>query len=178
MFTKMNSVVWAILALELIFEVLIRPKGYMELISSDRAFAPSTARHINRFHLFFEVLALFTFIPEFNCIRNVEGCSTSSDYTRIQLSIDAVAGDSHTSAAKGRFFLGLTALRFFAVVRHWKQMWISNAFRAVGWERWLLGQGDEPAEFDSVSPTDSQVKQLKKTDVRCSAVIVSLLNSF
>ena len=145
--------------------MLIRPRGYTELISSDRAFAPSTARHINRFHLFFEMLALLTFIPEFDCIRNVEQCSTNSPFTRIQLSIDAVTADSHTDAALGRFFLGLTALRFFAVVRHWKQMWISNAFRAVGWERWLLGQSDELGDFDSVSPGDAQVKQSKKTDV-------------
>ena len=80
---------------------------------------------------------------------------------------DSVVGETHAQAAQGRFILGITALRFFAVVRHWKQMWINNALRPVGWERWLLGKPEEFADFDSLSPPldDNQINHHKKTDV-------------
>ena len=118
--------------MELIFETLIRPSGYFELIESDKAYAPSTARHINRFHLVFEALGLLTFVPEFRCaIEGDNVCNRSTTFSRVRASTDAVLGDTHADAARGQFLLGLTALRFFGVVRHWKQMWINNTFRAV-----------------------------------------------
>jgi hypothetical protein len=161
-----RSVVWTVLVLELIFEFLIRPSGYADLMVSDRAFAPSTARHINTFHLCFEFLALLTFVPEVACIANFEQCSQDGRFTRFDASLDAVVGHDHAHAAvRGRFILGITALRFFAVVRHWKQMWINNVFRSIGWERWFLGTPNEPADFDSASPGDNQSIQNKKNDV-------------
>ena len=137
--------VWGILALELLFEVIIRPKNYSELIASEKAFAPSVARHINRFHLIFEFLALLTFIPEFNCL--VHGgmgmCDRISHFDRVQASMDAVLGRSNAAAARGHFLLSITALRFFGVVRHWKQMWINNTFQPTkreGVQKWLFRQ--------------------------------------
>ena len=114
------------------FETLIRPPGYFDLIESDKAYAPSTMRHINRFHLVFEAFALLTFVPEFRCALDGDNvCNRSQLLSRVRASTDAVLGDTHAAAARGHFILGLTALRFFGVVRHWKQMWINNTFRAV-----------------------------------------------
>jgi hypothetical protein len=137
------SVVWGILALELLFEFLIRPKNYSELITSDKAFAPSVARHINRFHLIFEFIALLTFIPEFDCVVNTDVCDRDAIFDRVKASMDALLGNSRAEAARGRFILGITALRFFGVVRHWKQMWINNTFRPMkreGVSKWLFKQ--------------------------------------
>jgi hypothetical protein len=111
--------------------MLIRPSGYVKLIESDKAFAPSTARYINRFHLVFEFFGLLTFLPEFRCLVQEDVCYRDSRFSRVRASTDAVLGDTHAAAARGRFLLGITALRFFGVVRHWKQMWIQNTFRPV-----------------------------------------------
>lgn len=140
---------WSILVLELIFEVLIRPKDYSELVNSEKAFAPSAARHINRFHLFFETLSLITFFPEFSCVTDAQSCQRDSSFSRVQASIDAVLGDSHATSARGRFILGITALRFFGVVRHWKQMWIMNTFKPTGkvnHDSWLSRHDSSPKE--------------------------------
>jgi hypothetical protein len=129
--------------LELVVEVIIRPKNYFQLITSDKAFAPSVARHINRFHLVFEFIALLTFIPEFSCVVDTLVCERESKFGRVKASLDAVLGHSHAEAARGRFLLGITALRFFGVVRHWKQMWINNTFRPMkreGVNNWMFPQ--------------------------------------
>lgn len=110
-------------------------------MESDKAFAPSTARYINLFHLFFETLALSTFIPEFRCIAGADVCNRKAVFSRVHASIDALLGDTHADAARGRFLLGITCLRLFGLVRHWKQMWINNTFRPVkreGFEKWLF----------------------------------------
>ena len=98
-------------------------------MASDKAFAPSTARHISTFHIFFEAIALATFIPEFRCIMEENECSRASSWSRISGSLNAILGPTHMDVARGRLLLGITALRFFGVFRHWKQMWISKTFR-------------------------------------------------
>jgi hypothetical protein len=101
-------------------------------MESDKAFAPSTARHINTFHIFFEGLALATFLPEFWCITDQDGVySGNAMFSRVRSSLDAILGENEADILKGRFHLGLTALRFFGVVRHWKQMWINKTFHAI-----------------------------------------------
>jgi hypothetical protein len=160
-----HSVVWSILALELIFEVLIRPKDYTDLVNSEKAFAPSAARHINRFHLFFETLALITFFPEFSCVADAHFCQRSTSLSKVQASLDAVLGESHAMSAQGRFILGLTALRFFGVVRHWKQMWIMNTFKPKskdGIKNWLLYQdsGDD-ASSQGMGPGPNHPKKIE-----------------
>jgi hypothetical protein len=144
-----------------VFEMLIRPKGYGDLIQSDKAFAPSTARHINRFHLVFEIIALLTFIPELTCTRNIEMCMSGSIFSRVQASLYATLGSSSAEAAKGRFILGLTALRCFGLVRHWKQMWINKTFHPV--------QGAWADRQDHKKWLEASSRSIgKKTDVRTS----------
>lgn len=166
--------VWSVLVLELVFEVLIRPKGYSALIESDKAFAPSTARHINWFHLVFETLALSTFIPEFRCIADSNVCNRKTMFSRVQASMDSVLGDTHADAARGRFLLGITVLRLFGLVRHWKQMWINNTFRPVkreGFEKWLFPKRSGGSDSIVMSrPTKSKKKNKKKKMVRVHRV--------
>ena len=152
------------MVIELLFEVLIRPKSYFELIESDKAFAPSTARHINRFHFFFEALALLTFIPELQCLGRSDFCLRSSKLSMVQASADAVVGGSHAVAARGRFIMGITFLRFFGVVRHWKQMWISNTLRPkprYGLEKWMFPQERNVDDF----ALEERSSRRKKFDV-------------
>jgi hypothetical protein len=177
-----RSVVWTILILELLFEVIIRPKNYSELITSDKAFAPSVARHINRFHLIFEFLALLTFIPEFNCVVNTSVCDRrSNNLDRVKASLDAILGSTHAEAARGRFLLSITALRFFGVVRHWKQMWINNTFRPMkreGVEKWLFRQDlsfRQSGRSDSTGTSKSS--SLKKVHNKKKEVSVSIWTS-
>ena len=114
------------------------------LIESDKAFAPSTARYINWFHLVFESFALLSFLPEFRCITAANVCDRKSVFSHVQASMDSILGDTHAVATRGRFLLGITSLRFFGLVRHWKQMWINNTFRSEkgkGSESWLFPRG-------------------------------------
>lgn len=46
----------------------------------------------------------------------------------VQASIDAITSQSTWKAAAGRVVIGLTFLRVFGLVRHWKQMWLSHTF--------------------------------------------------
>ena len=116
---------WAILLIELVFEVLIRPSNYYSLIKSDKAFAPSTARYINRFHLVCESLALALFIPTASCSM-AQTCSNSFNMSTSALW--SLTSTEDWEAAVGRLALGLTFLRAFGLVRHWKQMWIDFTF--------------------------------------------------
>ena len=123
------SVVWVILGLELLFEFLIRPVDYHELINSDKAFAPATARHINSFHLFFESLSLLLFIPQLPCVFRGQ-CGDDIYFSAIWASIHSVTDINGTSAAFARSRLGLTFLKAFGLFRHWKQMWINRTFES------------------------------------------------
>jgi hypothetical protein len=160
------SVVWIILVLELVFELMIRPSNYYQLIKSDKAFAPSTARHINNFHLFFEILALVTYIPEFRCGGDPDSCRRGALFSRVKASADAILGPTHSDAAWGRLVLGLSSLRFFGVIRHWKQMWINNTFHPTkreGIEKWLFPR--EKQHFETVRGPLRNRLMAKKRDV-------------
>ena len=62
--TIVGCVVWFVLSIELLLEVFIRPDGYRSvMLLSEKAYSPITARFINTFHLFFEVISLFLYIP-------------------------------------------------------------------------------------------------------------------
>lgn len=121
----MNRVVWVILVIELFLEFLIRPKGYQELVRSDKAFAPSTARLLNRFHFVCESCALILYLPQSIC--GFYG-QCSSMFGAAQRSLMALTGDSQGEAALGRLLLGLTFLRSFGLARHWKQMWLNHTY--------------------------------------------------
>jgi hypothetical protein len=145
---------------------MIRPNNYYQLIKSDKAFAPSTARHSNNFHLFFEFLALLTYIPEFQCAGDPGSCTRGAVLSRVKASTDAIVGPTHGDAAWGRFILGLSSLRFFGVIRHWKQMWINNTFHPTkreGIEKWLFPREKEYSE----TMRGRLVGMPKKRDVSC-----------
>jgi hypothetical protein len=163
-----RSVVWIILFLELVLELMIRPSNYYQLIKSDKAFAPSTARYISNFHLFFEFLALVTYIPEFQCAGDADSsCTRGALLSRVRASAHAILGPTHGDAAWGRFVLGLSSLRFFGVVRHWKQMWINNTFHPTkreGIEKWLFPREKEYFETARGRPIRKRL-MAKKRDV-------------
>ena len=151
------------MVLELILELIVRPKGYSELIQSDKAFSPSTARHISRFHIIFESIALVTYIPEFRCIGS-EFCEMDSVFSRVSSSIDYITGGSQGISARGRFLLGLTVLRLFGPIRHWKQMFINENLRPSQSEGL---RGEDPR--DSFTSVNDVGHPIKKNDVCTSA---------
>ncbi len=156
--------------LELFFEIIVRPKGYFELIQSDRAFAPSTARYINWFHLIFESIALITYIPEFRCLAPYDICRRDTIFSRISSSLDAVVGVSNADSARGRFVLGLTALRLFGLFRHWRQMFINNTFRLAkreGLDKWLIPRATDHGDSISTTRKRSSTKKNEVRSVRC-----------
>ena len=107
---------------------MIRPHDYYELIQSDKAFAPSTARHINQFNFTCEVVTLLLFIPQIRCVFSESYCGVRGSFSMIQSSLLAIHSTSKVYQVLGRFRLGLTYLRVFGLIRHWKQMWINSTF--------------------------------------------------
>ena len=137
--------IWTILVVELIFEVLLRPSDYWQLIRSDRAYTPSTARYINHFYVFGEAIALITYIPEFRCIttNGASVCLHQSFgyFTQVRATAAAVLGPTRMESLAGRLFMGTIALRFFGVIRHWKQMMINQTYQPItreGIEKWII----------------------------------------
>jgi len=96
-------------------------------MKSAEAYAPSTARHINRFDLVCELVALLLFIPQFPCVA-LEACGADDPGGLRMAALAAVLGTSYSTVALGRFLIGLTTFRLFGLVRHWKNMWISDTF--------------------------------------------------
>lgn len=126
----LGLVVWIILFLELIFETAIRPKNYHELITSDKAYSPSTARHINAFHLCAEAGALLLFIPQFVCLNDHDECGSAIFFSGIYAANLAASAEKYSGRLVGRIILGLSFLKVFGLVRHWKQFWLNNSFEA------------------------------------------------
>lgn len=122
-----EATVWSILALELLLEWMVRPPDYSALIRSEKAYAPSTSRNINSFHLFFESLSLASSIPGFICLRD-DSCSQLRPFTGLWASICALIGPTTSDACLGRFYIGIRSLRMFALVRHWKIMRLNRSF--------------------------------------------------
>jgi hypothetical protein len=98
----------------------------MHLITTEKAYSPATARNINSFHVIFETLALLLYIPRFPCAFR-GACGTNSYFGLLHAALGATLGDNRESAF-GRFVLGLSFLRAFGLVRHWKQMWVKRTF--------------------------------------------------
>jgi len=128
-------VVWITLVLELMFEFLIRPSGYNALIKSEKAFAPSTARYIDRIHLCAELLALVVFIPELYCsVNSHDSCGWARNFTLQTASIRKCLGSPHMydtgvfHAILGHLIFATIRLRIFGLVRHWKIRMIGKTF--------------------------------------------------
>ncbi len=114
--------------LELIFEWLIRPSHYYRLMLSGKAYAPSSARYLNPFHLVTELIALLTFIPEFNCLTT-KVCGERVFFSGVDAALRAIYGPKVVNGIYGRFCIGLISLRMIGLVRHWKIMWVNRTFR-------------------------------------------------
>eukprot|EP00523_Entomoneis_sp_CCMP467_P008375 CAMPEP_0168730186 /NCGR_PEP_ID=MMETSP0724-20121128/6603_1 /TAXON_ID=265536 /ORGANISM="Amphiprora sp., Strain CCMP467" /LENGTH=1375 /DNA_ID=CAMNT_0008777121 /DNA_START=24 /DNA_END=4148 /DNA_ORIENTATION=- len=123
-----NFIVWLMLGLELFFEVFIRPDGYKNLIISEKAFSPQTVRYINLFHFLVESLSLALFVPEFVCIFMTDSCSERFSFSFYNAALMSVTGPSQAETVMGRCYFALIRLRVFGLVRHWRNMWITNTF--------------------------------------------------
>lgn len=115
------SVAWIVLLLELIFEVSIRPKNFRQLLEKEEAYSPKTVRHINRFHLAFEFIALLSVIPDFLPLFIHERITTLS-FT--QAAIAASQGASTGEFILGHLYFLLLHLRLFGLIRHKRNHWI------------------------------------------------------
>ncbi|CAB9497814.1 whole genome shotgun sequence [Seminavis robusta] len=129
-----NFVVWCILIIELLFELFIRPDGYQDLIISDKAYAPTTVRYINAFHLLVESVSLLCFIPEFYCLFSVASCGERLGFSFFNAALLGVTGPSRADFFFGKAYFALIRFRVFGLVRHWKKMWINNTFINMRWK--------------------------------------------
>jgi class 3 adenylate cyclase len=120
--------VWVVLVIELLCEVFVRPEGYQIMLFSEKAYAPSTAQFITRFHLFGEIIALLTFVTESVCLFSRSECSDRLSFSLFNALYMEVLGPTRLDAFFGRAFIALVRLRVFGLVRHWKNMWIHNTF--------------------------------------------------
>ncbi len=128
-----NFGVWLVLVLELVTEVFIRPDGFRRLTISDKAYAPTTLRYINNFHLVVETFCLMVFIPEFLCIWNSDSCSKRYAFSFHNAVLLGIVGPSRRDCFYGRGYMALIRLRIFGLVRHWRNMWITNTFINMKW---------------------------------------------
>jgi hypothetical protein len=120
--------VWLILVTELFLEVFIRPEGYQSLTKSDKAYAPSTARFINTFHLCGEITSLAFFAPEFVCLFGSYECSDRIPFSYFNAAFVTILGPERVDVFTGKLYIAIMRLRVFGLVRHWKNMWIKNTF--------------------------------------------------
>jgi hypothetical protein len=119
----------------------------------------------------FESIALITYIPEFRCFGN-EICERGSGFSRVTASLDFLLGESRGISARGRFLLGLTALRLFGPIRHWKHMFINDNFRTAqseGIERWPIATAEDDDD-DGGRRGSGKKHPNKKNDVCASPV--------
>jgi hypothetical protein len=123
-----NLAVWLVLVLELLFQVFIRPDGFKQLIVSDKAYAPTTVRFINSFHFIIEALCLMIFVPEWYCLVSTYECDDRMRFSFHNAILMSVTGPTRLETFYGKAFLALLRLRVFGLVRHWKNMWITNTF--------------------------------------------------
>jgi hypothetical protein len=133
------------LVLELIFEIMIRPSGYNQLLRSEKAYRPSTALYISPMYVVGEALALILYIPEIICLKyTTEVCLIDGSAGTLRLvgaSAKALLGPTLVDVLLGRLVVGLVALRLFGVVRHWKRMIIRQTFNPIerqGIEKWVI----------------------------------------
>jgi len=128
-----NLVVWLLLLFEVGIEIFIRPNGYHGIIRSDKAFAPTTARVLSCVHLFFELFSLLLFIPEFICLFTNDSCGTRYPMSVHSAVLHTLIGPTKLKTFYGHAMLALVRLRVFGLVRHWRNMWITNTFIHMKW---------------------------------------------
>lgn len=170
---------WIILVIEMFCEVFIRPDGYQSLLMSEKAYAPSTARFINRFHLCGETLSLITFVPEFVCLLTSKlECNDRPKFSLFNALFTSVLGPTRLHTFYGRAYLALVRFRVFGLVRHWKKMWIHNTFatmRATGVKALVAPlKGTEPKKVD---PVEEEEKDRGLTNASNIGTALMVINS-
>ena len=141
------SIAWIVLILELFSQVCIRPSNYSELLKNEQAYCPSTVRHINRFHLVIEVLALVFVVPDFLHIFHVDFFITS-----VKAAIYTTVGG--TTETWGYYALGY--FYFFTTrTRHKRTNWINEVY--------FKAEDATDTNSDSIS-TDTTAKPENPTD--------------
>lgn len=129
-----NLAVWLVLVLELVFQVFILPDGFRNLIVSDKAYAPTTVRFINSFHVCVESLSLIIFMPEWYCLISTYQCDDRLRFSFHNAVLMSVTGPTRLDSFYGKAFMALIRLRVFGLVRHWRNMWITNTFINMKWK--------------------------------------------
>ena len=107
--------------LELAFEASIRPKEYRALLDKEQAYSPSTVRYINRFHLFFEFIALMFVIPDFLPLFMDRAIA----FSFIHGAVNATDGSTVFAFIAGNLHSLLIRIRLFGLIRHKRNQWIS-----------------------------------------------------
>eukprot|EP00557_Chaetoceros_sp_GSL56_P001921 CAMPEP_0176493060 /NCGR_PEP_ID=MMETSP0200_2-20121128/9354_1 /TAXON_ID=947934 /ORGANISM="Chaetoceros sp., Strain GSL56" /LENGTH=1289 /DNA_ID=CAMNT_0017890711 /DNA_START=23 /DNA_END=3892 /DNA_ORIENTATION=- len=113
---------WLVLLFELISAIYIRPSNYRALLQSDKAYAPSTVRYINNFHLTFELIALLFVIPDFVPLFGY-------DIIRVTFpegAINATGRKHEGELIAGKLYFLLLHLRIFCLIRHLRNHWIQS----------------------------------------------------
>lgn len=153
---RVNFVVFCILMTELLFEVFIRPDGYQDLIISDKAYAPTTVRFINFFHLIVESVSLLCFIPEFYCMFSpTMRCDEKLNFSFFNAALMGVVGPTSLDSFYGKAYFALIRFRVFGLVRHWKKMWINNTFINM---RWKAAHGFFSGSTKQVTPLKDKLR--------------------
>lgn len=153
-----NLVIWIVLVLELVFELFVRPDGYFALLSSEKAFTVDTVRYLSCFHLVVETISLLLFIPEFYCILDsATSCDDRLPFSFYNAALMGVIGPTRLNVFYGRAYFALVRLRVVGMVRHWKNMWVSNTFITMKWKskqtNWL--SSIVPSHSSPISKTGS-----------------------
>lgn len=118
--TYRHSVAWLVLLMEIISEIYIRPDNYRALLQSDKAYAPSTVRYINNFHIIFELVALFFVIPDFLPLFGYDIVHV----TFPEGAINATGRRNEGDLIAGKLYFLLLHLRIFGLIRHLRNHWI------------------------------------------------------
>ena len=132
---SITRIAWIILALELVFERFIRPDDYHTLITSEKAYLPSTARYISSFHLFFESLALLLMIPDFMRCFGKDQLA----FSLVRSSIFATIGPTTGKFILGHAYFWGVRLRLFGLVRRRRNHWINAMFIETKDEKDIFG---------------------------------------
>eukprot|EP00549_Striatella_unipunctata_P021916 CAMPEP_0118717148 /NCGR_PEP_ID=MMETSP0800-20121206/27951_1 /TAXON_ID=210618 ORGANISM="Striatella unipunctata, Strain CCMP2910" /NCGR_SAMPLE_ID=MMETSP0800 /ASSEMBLY_ACC=CAM_ASM_000638 /LENGTH=1321 /DNA_ID=CAMNT_0006623759 /DNA_START=80 /DNA_END=4045 /DNA_ORIENTATION=- len=152
-----SLVIWFVLVIELFGEVFIRPNGYNALTVSDKAFAPSTARFINTFHLVMESFALLLFLP--HVLPKTKDGDDFFLFGVTTSSRAAVLGPTRADVIVGRFWFLTVRLRIFGLVRHWKKTWLNENF-AADWKLHTMSKSNDDDDKDQ----EEFMQKKEKTD--------------
>jgi len=184
---------WTVLVLELFFELCLRPKNYSELLKGESAYSPSTARSIDRFHLFCESIALASVVVEFLPIflKGDHGGELAHTIGFTTMAANATDGETGMWFTVGHLYFILVRLRLFNLVRHVRNHWIKsyesekNSTSNEGELASLLGNETQTHADNSNSKEDATLRKagtigtaLLLVNSHRAMVILLLIGSF